>query len=159
MMLRIIRDAAHIMILIMQQLHIVWTKASRGGPGAVQRNGVPEVAKVPLQRVEARHPMLHQIVYRECDGFLPDERLVQDPTVRPLQVGCVTIDDAGETRRMGEGEIVHLPAVSWPPHLRVPMSPPRPYSKSRILSILDLDGTDLLLRGQAWQIFMTLSSS
>ncbi|HZT41228.1 MAG TPA: hypothetical protein VFA07_03520 [Chthonomonadaceae bacterium] len=82
-------------MVIIQQIHTLWTKKSRGGPGAVQRNAVPEVAKVPLQQVQVSEVslLLHRLTYRESKGFsCPYECQEENPSVRPILVGCVTID-------------------------------------------------------------------
>ena len=82
-------------MIVLQQIHTIWTKKSRGGPGAVQRNAVPEVAKIPLQQVRSSDVslLLHRLTYHEREGFShPHERLEENLSVKPLQIGCMTID-------------------------------------------------------------------
>jgi hypothetical protein len=86
-------------IVIVQHIHTHWTKASRGGENARIRNGVPEAAKVPVQRIAAGNLNLiyHVLQYWEADGYRqPREEIRINPTVRPLAIGCVTIDHTTE---------------------------------------------------------------
>ena len=81
-------------VTIVQQIHTRWTKASRGSDEARRRNAVPEVARIPVQRIRSDDLVLvhHRLFYDERDGFSkPREELRVNPTVRPLSVGCVSI--------------------------------------------------------------------
>ncbi len=82
-------------VVVVQQIRTHWTKASRGGDNAVKRNAVPEAARVPIHRIVGDNLILvhHLLEYEERDGFSrPREEIRINPTVRPLVVGCVTID-------------------------------------------------------------------
>ena len=58
-------------VVLIQQIKTSWTKASRGGENARKRNAVPEVAKVPVQRIPADNLILvhHLLSYGEDKGF------------------------------------------------------------------------------------------
>jgi hypothetical protein len=82
-------------IVIVQQIEVEWSKASRGGQGAVWRNAVREVAKVPLNRIVASDLVLVQqkLWFFERNKFaLPKETIILNPTVKPLVIGCVSVD-------------------------------------------------------------------
>lgn len=82
-------------IIVVQHSLTHWTKASRGGEGAVKRNAVPEATILPLSRIETagRTGLLHKLAYREENGFArQDEALQLDPLLSKLIVGCITIN-------------------------------------------------------------------
>lgn len=81
-------------ILLVQRLRTCWTKASRGGAGAVLRNRVPEIAEVPPQclRPEGAGYVLHELTFVERDDFAaPQESLEIHGEREPFSVGCVRI--------------------------------------------------------------------
>ncbi|NNJ25275.1 hypothetical protein LzC2_13450 [Planctomycetes bacterium LzC2] len=58
--------------MIVQHIDVGWTKASRGGPGAVARNCVPEALLLPPDRprYDGLHTTrLHQVRFGERNGF------------------------------------------------------------------------------------------
>lgn len=86
-------------VAIIQQIGTKWTKASRGGANAVKRNAVPEVATVPVHRVQADHLVVlhHSLFYGERTWFSePFENIAVNPPALPLVIGCVTITRAAE---------------------------------------------------------------
>lgn len=86
-------------IVIVQQIRTKWTKELRGGENAGKRNAVPEVARVPVHRIKADGLVLvhHSLSYGEYGGFSqPYEEIHVNLTVRPLAIGCVTIDPEKE---------------------------------------------------------------
>jgi hypothetical protein len=81
-------------IVVVQQVRTIWTKKSRGGPGAVRRNVVPEACAIPLKQIPERGIELihHEVTFREKDAFAkPIHKVTINTTLRPLAVGCVAI--------------------------------------------------------------------
>jgi hypothetical protein len=81
-------------IVVAQHIRTKWTKASCGGEDAVRRNGVPEAANVPVQRIPKGNLILvhHVLQYREADGFRqPKEEIRVNPALQMLALGCVTV--------------------------------------------------------------------
>jgi hypothetical protein len=86
-------------IVVVQHIRTKWTKASRGGENARKRNAVPETARVPVQRIVGENLILvhHSLSYPGHRAFQqPREEIRINPTVRPLVIGCVTIDHSAE---------------------------------------------------------------
>jgi hypothetical protein len=86
-------------ILIVQIIRSYWTKASRGAPGSIARNTVPECLPIPLQQVNAQgiRVLYHEIVFKEATGFqTPDERISIDPAIYPRH-GCTTVERIAKT--------------------------------------------------------------
>lgn len=82
------------MILVVQEIKTCWTKASRGGPGAVRRNAVPQVMKVPIRQLQGQEVRMvhHKALFQEQACFhAPEEQLIVNSTLHPLSVGCVII--------------------------------------------------------------------
>jgi hypothetical protein len=81
-------------ILIVQAIHSYWTKASRGAPGSIARNTVPEYLPIPLEKVNIQNirVLYHQIFFREETGFQePEERILIDPVINP-QHSCIKVE-------------------------------------------------------------------
>jgi hypothetical protein len=79
----------------MQQVRTLWTKASRGGDGAVWRNAVPAVVRVPFPCGNTTDLVLlhHKLSFEERTDFKsPCEEIIQNPESHPLVIGCVTVD-------------------------------------------------------------------
>jgi hypothetical protein len=85
-------------VVVVQQILTSWSKKSRGGEGAVKRNAIPEVAPVPMHCIKTeRLTLLHQsLSYSEWDGFAPREKIEVNPTLRPVVIGGVTVNDDDE---------------------------------------------------------------
>ena len=87
-------------LIIVQQIHSIWTKASRGGKGAEQRNAVPETAPVPLQSMDGSTFTIahHKLTYREHMGFAqPFEEAIEGVSDNLVNVGCVSITQGTST--------------------------------------------------------------
>ncbi|GAA3342391.1 hypothetical protein GCM10020358_37210 [Amorphoplanes nipponensis] len=54
-------------MIVVQRVVTEWTKRSRGAPGAVRRNAVPEACPVPP--ADGAGVLVHQVFARERDGF------------------------------------------------------------------------------------------
>jgi hypothetical protein len=86
-------------VVVVQQIHTRWSKACRGGENAGKRNAVPEIARIPVQHItEANLTLVHHLLgYGERNGFSkPYEEVRINSSVRPLTVGCVSIDYSEE---------------------------------------------------------------
>ena len=93
-------------VIIVQQIESEWSKAARGGARAVRRNAVSEAAKVPLHQIQTSGLIFlhHKLCYFERDNFqTPHEEITTNPTVRPLAVGCVTVDDCVTINEYADG--------------------------------------------------------
>jgi len=57
--------------ILIQRIMTVWTKKSRGAPGSVRRNAVPDAVILPLRRFPQNDFVLleHQITFHENTGF------------------------------------------------------------------------------------------
>lgn len=65
------------MAIYIQKIQSIWTKDSRGNPGASLRNSIPE--KLPIKGTSARKGMhIEEVVYREYASF-------QKPQSKPPQ--------------------------------------------------------------------------
>ncbi len=84
--------------MIIQHIQTSWTKHARGGEKAVQRNAVPEVAKLSLQSIKSRAPVVvQQDLYYSWNPLTdPSETIATDFIVRPIEVGCVTVDHSSD---------------------------------------------------------------
>jgi hypothetical protein len=81
-------------ILIVQTVRSSWTKASRGAPGSVARNTVPECLPISLPNVDLGNlqVLYHEITFEEATGFQsPKERISINPKIYP-QHGCITVE-------------------------------------------------------------------
>lgn len=56
-------------MIIIQHIEIIWTKASRGMPGAGKRNAVPGKLEVPVTACHSDGMLIHKVSAREQDGF------------------------------------------------------------------------------------------
>ncbi|WP_310426293.1 hypothetical protein [Chamaesiphon sp. VAR_48_metabat_135_sub] len=86
-------------ILIVQTIHSYWTKASRGAPGAIARNSVPECFSIPLKQVNIQgiRVLYHQIVFKEATNFkVPEEQISIDPTIHPPH-SCIKVERIAKT--------------------------------------------------------------
>lgn len=86
--------------ILIQHVRVVWTKASRGNPGATRRNAVPNGFEVPAAALTAAEAVaVHRVLIDESVEF----RRVDEPIETfdgdgVIEVGCVRV------RREGEGE-------------------------------------------------------
>ncbi len=86
-------------ILIVQAIHSYWTKASRGAPGSIARNTVPECLPIPLEKVNIQNirVLYHQIFFREETGFQePEETILVDLAIHP-RYGCIQVEQTAKT--------------------------------------------------------------
>jgi hypothetical protein len=81
-------------ILIVQTIRSTWTKISRGAPGAISRNTVPECLPISLPNMDLKdlRVLYHEIAFEEKTGFqLPKEYIFINPGIVPQQ-GCITVE-------------------------------------------------------------------
>jgi hypothetical protein len=85
-------------IVVIQHIVTKWDKSARGGENAVQRNAVPEAAKLSVAQWEGRGiEVLQQSLYYRWDRSVdPIERITTNPPARPIRIGCVVVEVAGE---------------------------------------------------------------
>ena len=82
-------------VLIVQEISVHWDKSARGGENAERRNVAPEVAKVPLERNAVANSSLlqHDVTFGAFCGFaLPQEKVIIDAEIKPIELRCVRID-------------------------------------------------------------------
>lgn len=105
--------------LLVQRIRVVWTKASRGAPGAARRNAVPRALPFPTASDDAY--VLHHATCLEEAGFTPrshqrhEDRhrdregdlrfLTRDGT---LHVGFEWSRETGEPQRRGKHDALVL---------------------------------------------------
>jgi hypothetical protein len=58
-------------MIMVQKLVTRWTKQSRGGAAAAERNATPREALLPPLGATRRDVLVHTIVFREDAGFVP----------------------------------------------------------------------------------------
>ena len=56
-------------MIIIQKVKVEWTKASRGGSGAEERNKVPEAFRLPIEVVQVRDFIFHTVGCLESNAF------------------------------------------------------------------------------------------
>ncbi|MEQ4302217.1 hypothetical protein ABNF97_12625 [Plantactinospora sp. B6F1] len=66
------------MDVTVQRIRTTWSKRSRGFPQAALRNAAPTAFPLPADPA----PMLHEVVMREENDFVPDVRIVHDLPLR-----------------------------------------------------------------------------
>ena len=81
--------------LVIQLLHSRWTKASRGGDGAVTRAELPLASHLPLDSFAA--PItLHTIRFWERDDFVPSDGVTRFDTFAELPFRDLTISPTSD---------------------------------------------------------------
>lgn len=85
-------------IVFIQHIKTIWRKDARGGEKAVQRNAVPEVAKLSLRSIVTRTPVVvQQDLYYGAKNFTdPREKITTDTILRPIEIGGVTVDHSSD---------------------------------------------------------------
>jgi hypothetical protein len=81
-------------VLIVQTIRSTWTKVSRGVPGAIARNTVPECLPISLPKMDLKdlQVLYHEVAFDEATGFQsPMESIYINPTIYP-QYGCTTVE-------------------------------------------------------------------
>ena len=81
-------------ILIVQTICSSWTKASRGAPGAVARNTVPECLPISLPNTDLDdlQVLYHEIFFEEVTGFQSQkEHISVNPAIYPPH-GCIKVE-------------------------------------------------------------------
>jgi hypothetical protein len=82
-------------IVVAQQITARWMKATRGEAREARRNAVPEIARIPTERIKTAGLalVLQVLVYDERFDFRETVADVQvNPPERPLTAGCVVLD-------------------------------------------------------------------
>ena len=81
--------------LVIQLLHSRWTKASRGGNGAVTRAELPLASQLPLDSFAA--PItLHSVRFWERDNFVPSDGVKRFDTIAELPLRDLTISPTSD---------------------------------------------------------------
>src|SRR5215831_12587599 len=80
--------------IIVQKIQTIWTKKSRGAPGAVLRNAVPVALPLPVDRVSDNSVLFeHCVSFREFDHFSsPSEVVASLESSRSAVYGCVRLE-------------------------------------------------------------------
>lgn len=81
--------------IILQRVHTVWTKASRGGVGAVQRNALPHACAIPLDGFAAEIT-LHRISFQERNDFEPHHGIEPIASLVELDLPGLSVAAEGE---------------------------------------------------------------
>jgi hypothetical protein len=84
--------------IIIQNINTAWSKQSRGGKLASERNAVPEALLFPLEkpRKSAGGLIEHCLAYTEWEGFSTASysSLIEEPAGK-IRTGCVLIEPVG----------------------------------------------------------------
>ena len=77
-------------MVVIQEVQTSWTKDSRGAPGAVARNAVPE--RLSFIPSAGHHAILEHLArYGEESGFVASETVMSYDTPASLRYGCVRL--------------------------------------------------------------------
>src|SRR5262245_14038081 len=82
-------------MVVVQEIQTSWTKDSRGAPGAVARNAVPE--RLAFTPSAGRHTVLEHLArYGEESGFVASVTVTSYDAPASLRYGCVplVVDDS-----------------------------------------------------------------
>ena len=83
------------LIVLIQEIRTIWSKASRGGAAAARRNSVPEAALFHTTASHsAAHKLFHQLlVYGEANDFAePLKSETSELISDSIGVGCVRVE-------------------------------------------------------------------
>lgn len=80
---------------IIQHIHTIWTKASRGGDGARQRNRIPRCLLLPLECFGAPCS-LHLAEYSEDSSFCPTESVGKASSLSELGIRDLAMELNGD---------------------------------------------------------------
>jgi len=103
-------------MLVVQHIQVIWTKASRGAPGAVQRNAVPEVFELPPAIVgQTADLLVHQVIVRESNAFTPRIGDVVNEVLAPLALGMLELRPEEGLARVvtRDGPTLVVPLGEW----------------------------------------------
>jgi hypothetical protein len=79
-------------LIVIQGICTIWSKASRGGFGALARNRTPETVELPFSAFQVPDNvfLLYEVVYTENDHFQqPLERQMQQKRTDPCWYNCL----------------------------------------------------------------------
>jgi hypothetical protein len=86
-------------LIMVQEIRTHWSKKSRGGKLATERNAVPDAVAIPGEKIKKpmRGLIEHSVAYNEWQGFSLCERssLTQEPAGR-VRLGRLLIEPIGE---------------------------------------------------------------
>jgi len=71
--------------IVIQLVHTVWTKASRGSDGARTRNAIPKAFSVPVECFSAPFG-IHRVGFQECNEFQAVSRVCNGTTISELGI-------------------------------------------------------------------------
>jgi len=78
------------MHLLIQEVLVLWTKASREEPLSSQRQSLPSGFVLPVRQLASASLFKHRIAFIETSGFaLPEESYEELPLADSMQQGCV----------------------------------------------------------------------
>jgi hypothetical protein len=85
-------------LIIIQRISINWSKKSRGGSLASERNAVPEALAIPVENLKKPIDGLieHDVSYYERHGFsMPWRSELTQESAGRLRLGCLVIEPIG----------------------------------------------------------------
>ena len=106
-------------MIIVQQIHVRWSKKSRGAPGSDRRNAVPKSLLIDLEEC----PFLYEkYVFNEMDSFIQTREVHMVKDLIPDQVGNILLKyqseelvvrflwdwDVGIPKRYDKRSVLHL---------------------------------------------------
>ena len=78
-------------MILIQHIETIWTKRSRGMPGAAKRNAVPRVLVVAATDASTDAIFLHKVACKEGNGFAPEQQT--EVIDSPKQYWSLAFDD------------------------------------------------------------------
>jgi hypothetical protein len=84
--------------VLVQKIVTIWTKKSRGSPGSIRRNSLPQAVALPLgQRNIENYALLeHTVVFHERSDFQDPRNDLTTTDIldihRALRIGCVLVE-------------------------------------------------------------------
>lgn len=87
-------------LIVIQKIHTAWSKNSRGGKLATERNAVPDALAIPAEKLQKpiQGMIEHSIIYSEWRGFptpSSERFLLTRESDGKIRFGCLVIDPIG----------------------------------------------------------------
>ena len=85
------------MLFIIQVINIIWTNKSRGHPGSVLRNKIPDKFKLPNKPIlkSSNSSLFHYFYIAERYNFIPKESIEFISTQAHHKAHCITLQKDG----------------------------------------------------------------
>jgi hypothetical protein len=108
-------------LIIIQKIQTGWSKKSRGGKMATERNAVPEALAIPMEKLKDPIDGLieHSISYYEWQGFSsPQHSSLTQEAAEKVRFDCLVIEPLGAELKVifeYDGKYAGMPVRYTPP--------------------------------------------